>query len=165
MDSSSSDPVSPSSEASEAGSPPPRPKPVVRRRRFRLYVTLDCIYCSYLRDILHMYPAVLGLLDIFIITEDRQAEHKIRGVPSILDLHLDRTRSWLGSQCFDWIRQSVLLSAEMVPKVMPTQRQLLQRYASSSPPSTEPRTETDSPSPEIDTNQEELPPAEIDAVQ
>jgi hypothetical protein len=144
-------------ETTVAPPDPPEPaggKPVEKpSKRFRLYVRTDSVYCAYLKEVLSEYPAVLTMLEIWIVTVDRRAQHRIRGVPCIVDLVLEQDRSWVGRECFDWMRKAVVMTVNYIPLKMPSEQELVRRYYS--PSQSDMTSEETSPSPDIDVNQED----------
>lgn len=136
-------------------------KPVVKEKRFRLYEKPSSHFCLFFQDVYRNYPAVLSIMEVWDIAE-KPAEHKIEGVPCIIDLHSPDV--WLGSKCFEWLRRAVVASAQQIPIIMPANHLLRKRY-SSSPSTDESSTDISSPSvsPEIDANQEESLQQEVAA--
>jgi len=122
------------------------------RKRFRLYENPSRHFCLFFSDICQNYPATSVILEHWNVAE-RPAEHKINGVPCIVDLQSSDV--WLGSQCLHWLRRAVIASAQQIPLAMPRGDYLKRKY--SSPSTEDTSTEISSPtiSPEIDINQEE----------
>ncbi len=154
----------PPSDSSKAEQPENQKAALPERKWCRLHISQGCWFSQYFKDILRHYPAVFRLLEIEMWKKGNAHPHTMRGTPCIIDLYHEADH-WNGSQCFQWLRRAIVLTADFLPTQMPSQHQLMQLYSNvnqipfseSSSASSSSYSSIVTPSPEIDQNQEETP--------